>query len=55
MFKKVYTANIAYDGKTVGALVVRVWFWVSPYDAWDGLALMAKNQQANICHFRRVK
>lgn len=55
MFKKVYTANVVYDGKTVGSVVARAWFWVSPYDVWDGLTEEANNQQARICDFRRVK
>lgn len=55
MFKKVYTANVVYDGRIVGSVVARVWFWVSPYDAWDALIGEANNEGARICDFRRVK
>lgn len=55
MFKKVYTANMVREGKMVGTVMARVWFFVSAYDAWDALIKLAADENASLCDFRRVK
>ena len=54
IFKKVYTVNLVDDeGLYCGALVLRVWFFVSAFEAYALIGTGAKKGQY-FHNFRRV-
>lgn len=56
MLKNTYVADVVKDGKIIGSAMVRVWFWVGGWGAYDELLQWAKDKDADstIFNLRRL-